>query len=262
MITNTQNIILQTTNLAIGYAKNSLANNISITVKQGELIGIIGSNGIGKSTLLRTLSGNQSPLNGTITINTKPLDIYTPKTLSKVLSLVLTEPLEQSNLTVYELVALGRQPYTNWIGTLTTEDKNHIQNALEKTELTTLHHKKCFELSDGERQKALIARAIAQDTPLILLDEPTSHLDLHHKALVFKLLKYLAKKHHKTLLFSCHDINTTLQLCDKLIVLTKNKTHFNTPKHLIDESILETLFPSNLIDFDKNNRTLRVNIDK
>lgn len=257
-----KHIVLQTTDLEIGYTKNSIAKNISITVQQGELVGVIGSNGIGKSTLLRTLSGAQIPLNGNIEINSKKLDAYTAKTLSKVLSLVLTEPLQQSNLSVYELVALGRQPHTNWIGIITDNDKTHIKDALEKTELTALQHKKCFELSDGERQKALIARAIAQDTPLVLLDEPTSHLDLYHKALTFKLLHSLAKEHHKTLLFSCHDINTTLQVCDKLLVLTTHTVHYDTPKNLIEANVLDTLFPNNLINFDKNNRTLRLNIRK
>tara|TARA_R110002049_G_scaffold3795_3_gene27511 strand:+ start:44854 stop:45648 length:795 start_codon:yes stop_codon:yes gene_type:complete len=259
---NTKHIILKTENLDIGYAskkaKTVVASNINIQLKKGELVGLIGANGIGKSTLLRTLTNVQNPLRGQIYINDKSISKYTDIDLAKVMGLVLTEPIASKNLSVFELVALGRQPYTNWLGNLTENDLTIINEALQHTNIENLKHKKCFELSDGQLQKTMITRALAQDTDLIILDEPTTHLDMYHKAYILKLLQKLAKETNKTILFSSHEIDLAIQLCDTLIVMTQDKVVSDQPCRLIEEGVFETLFPKDLITFDKKTGSFRV----
>lgn len=255
-------IILETNELSIGYHSRkhtlTVASNISIELKQGELIGLLGANGIGKSTLLRTLTNVQKPLDGTIKINGKAIDEFTSVELAKEMSLVLTEHHFSKNLTVYELIALGRQPYTNWIGTLSNDDKDIINKVLEQTSIENLKDKNCFELSDGQLQKVMIARALAQDTSLIILDEPTTHLDMYHKAYVLNLLKQLAKETNKTILFSSHEIELAIQLCDKLIVMSEREVQSGTPKQLISNGSFTSLFPKDLIVFDENSASFKV----
>ncbi|KAA5823519.1 ABC transporter ATP-binding protein [Algibacter amylolyticus] len=263
MIEKNQHIILKTSDLSIGYISKKkqacIASNINIELKRGELVGLIGANGIGKSTLLRTLTQVQNPLEGTIEINDKNVHDYAPLELAKVMSLVLTEQITSKNLSVFDLVALGRQPYTNWIGTISKQDTIAINNALKQTNITELKHKKCFELSDGQLQKVMIARALAQDTDLIILDEPTTHLDMYHKAYILKLLQRLAKDTNKTILFSSHEIDLAIQLCDNLIVMTENDVVSNTPCNLISKGTFNHLFPKDLIAFDEKTGSFRIN---
>lgn len=260
---NNQNNILKTENLAIGYAskkhQNVVASNINLELRQGELVGLVGANGIGKSTLLRTLTKVQEPLNGCVFINNKSLAQISPLELSKSLSLVLTEPPASKNLTVLELVALGRQPYTNWIGSLAPEDISIIENGLIQTNIQELKNKKCFELSDGQLQKAMISRALAQDTNIIILDEPTTHLDMYHKAYILKLLKTLAKETNKTILFSSHEIELAIQLCDRMIVMTDSEVISDDPCNLISRGIFNQLFPEDMVAFDGKTGSFRVN---
>lgn len=259
---DSKHIILTTENLSIGYQSKHktsvVATHVNIQLRQGELIGLVGANGIGKSTLLRTLTSIQQPLDGTIQLNQKPLQQYSAIELAKVMSLVLTEQLMSKNLSVFELVALGRQPYTNWIGNLHDNDISIINNAIEQTNLSDLKHRKCLELSDGQLQKAMIARALAQDTNLIILDEPTTHLDMYHKAYILKLLQNLAKNTNKTILFSSHEIDLAIQLCDTMVVMTPNQVISDSPCKLIEKSVFETLFPKDLIGFDNKTGSFRV----
>lgn len=260
---NKKHIILKTENVSIGYAskkaKNIVASNINIELHKGELVGLIGGNGIGKSTLLRTLSHVQNPLDGQVFINKKNISKYNALDLAKMLSLVLTEQMASKNLSVIELVALGRQPYTNWVGSLTTNDKKIINKALQQTNIEDLKDKKCFELSDGQLQKVMISRALAQDTDIIILDEPTTHLDMYYKAYVLKLLQKLAKETNKTILFSSHEINLAIQLCDRLVVMTKTEVLSDTPCNLISKGTFNSLFPKDLIAFDMQTGSFRVN---
>ena len=228
-----------------------VAADINLKLYEGELIGLVGANGIGKSTLLRTLSKVQSPLHGTIEISDKPLTSYKRVELASQLSVVLTEQIASKNLTVHELVALGRLPYTNWVGKMAPDDTEKVNRALEVTHVSELKDKRCFELSDGQLQKVLIARAIAQDTPLIILDEPTTHLDVYHRAYILKLLKRLAFETKKTILFSTHEIDFAIQLCDKMIVMNHNGFEFGRPKELIQCRAFGSLFPEDLILFDE-----------
>ncbi|MGB6267545.1 MAG: ABC transporter ATP-binding protein [Olleya sp.] len=257
-----QKTILKTENLTIGYtskkAQTTVASNINIALKKGELIGLVGGNGVGKSTLLRTLTKVQNPLYGNVFLNKKGLKDYTNLELAKTLSLVLTEPIASKNLTVFELVALGRQPYTNWVGNLSENDISIINMAILQTTIDHLKHKKCFELSDGQLQKVMIARALAQDTDLIILDEPTTHLDMYHKAYILKLLQKLTKETGKTILFSSHEIDLAIQLCDSMIVMSKEAIVSDSPCELIEQGAFNNLFPKDMIAFDEKTGSFRV----
>ncbi len=263
MAKNKKHITLKTKNLSIGYSSKKtrtiVASNINIELQQGELIGLVGANGIGKSTLLRTLTKVQESLDGNIIINGKDLINYNANELAKALSLVLTEQVVSKNLSVFELVALGRQPYTNWVGNLSEHDNEIINQSINQTSIEDLKHKKCFELSDGQLQKAMIARAFAQDTALIILDEPTTHLDMYHKAYILKLLQKMVKDTNKTILFSSHEIDLAIQLCDKLIVMTDDKVIIDTPKNHITQGNFNSLFPKDLIVFDENTASFKIN---
>jgi iron complex transport system ATP-binding protein len=213
---------------------------------------------VGKSTLLRSLSGVQEILNGEVFINGALLKKLPSQQLAEQISVVLTEQPISKNLSVFELIALGRQPYTNWIGTLSSNDISQIKQAIKLVDIETIQYKKCYELSDGQLQKALIARALAQDTPLVILDEPTTHLDIYHQAYVLKLLKSLSLQTKKSILFSTHEINLALQLCDRIILMEKNNVTIGSPSELIENDVFSNLFPSDLIVFDKISNSFKI----
>ena len=246
--------ILSTSNLSIGYKTKSLTNTIAeklnLELKEGKLIALIGANGIGKSTLLRTITGIQKPISGNVFLNENDVHKIDSLTLAQNLSVVLTEKLPPSNLTVWELIALGRQPYTNWVGKLSEDDFAKINNAMEITQISHLASKKHYEISDGQLQIVLIARALAQDTPLIILDEPTTHLDLLHKVSVFKLLKKLTEETQKCILFSTHDIDMAIQISDEIIIMTPENIIQDQPCNLILKGSFNTLFKDEHINFD------------
>ncbi|MEM8520729.1 ABC transporter ATP-binding protein [Flavobacterium sp. PL12] len=247
-------IILQASKISIGYTSKKhntvIASDIDLSLKKGKLISLIGANGIGKSTLLRTITGIQKTISGTVLLKEVNIHELDALTLAKNLSVVLTEKLPPSNLTVFELIALGRQPYTNWIGKLTAEDITKVNEAMELTQITHLADKKHFEISDGQLQKVLIARALAQDTPLIILDEPTTHLDLLHKVSLFKLLKKLTKETDKCILFSTHDIDMAIQLSDEMIIMTTETVIQDEPCNFIAKGSFSRLFNDEHIVFD------------
>jgi iron complex transport system ATP-binding protein len=249
-----KNPILTTSNLCVGYSSKkgikTIASNINLTLKKGELIALIGANGIGKSTLLRTLIGIQPPLSGAVILNGKNILDYDSISFAQNLSIVLTEKLPPSNLTVFEIIALGRQPYTNWLGNLSDNDISKINEAMELTQITPLADKKHYEISDGQLQNVLVARSLAQDTPLIILDEPTTHLDLLHKVSLFKLLKKLAKDTNKCILFSTHDIDMAIQISDEMIIMTEENVVQDQPCNFISKGNFDTLFKDEHIAFD------------
>lgn len=249
-----KHIVLKTENLAIGYCDKSgstyIAKDLNIELEKGKLVCLLGRNGIGKSTLLRTLSKTQHKLEGEILIDQEHLFDISPARLAKKMSLVLTEKIPESQLSVYELIALGRQPYTNWLGRLSKEDIQKVDEAIDLVQIKHLSDKKNYELSDGQLQKVMIARALAQDTDIIILDEPTAHLDLHHKIEVFKILQNLVNKTNKTIILSTHEVNLALQLADELWLMTEHKFISGTTESLIESKDLDKLFPKNQILFN------------
>jgi iron complex transport system ATP-binding protein len=251
-----QHTVIKCQDLSIGYQNKKktsvIASTINFSITQGTLVALVGSNGIGKSTLLKSLTAMLPTLSGSLQIDATEITAYSALALSNKLSVVLTEAPASKNLTVLELVSLGRQPHTNWMGSLTQNDKDIIQQALEDTDLASLKHKNCFELSDGQLQRVYIARALAQDTPLIILDEPTTHLDLYHRAAIVKLLKKLTVEKNKTILFSTHEIDLAIQISDKMLVMTPQNIVFDSPSTLIKQGAFDILFPNEIVVFDKN----------
>jgi len=255
MLEKKSHTLLTTSNLIIGYPSKKedkeIAKNINIELKKGELVCLVGKNGIGKSTLLRTLSKMQPRLGGDILLENKKIDEFSRIDLAKIISLVMTERIPSSNLTVYELIALGRQPYTNWIGKLLKEDLDQIHEAIKQSHLTELMHDRCDKLSDGQLQRAMICRALAQNTDLIILDEPTAHLDVQHKIETFRLLKKIAHELNRAILISTHEIQLATQISDSLWLMTDDKIISGKPSDLIDSDQINLLFDSNTIHFDK-----------
>lgn len=252
---------IEVKDLTIGYTKpyrKVLHEKLNFVIPTGQLISIIGGNGIGKTTLLRTLSKLEKPLNGKVFIQDSSLSDHSTLEIARKLSLVLTHPPASKSISVREFIALGRFPHTNWVGKLTSLDKEKINQAIKATDVFELLEYKCYQLSDGQYQRVAIARAIAQDTPIILLDEPTTHLDLYNRASILKLLKNLAQTHHKTILFSTHEIELALQLSDKVLLLHSKEVKLGSPKEIIDSGTLDTLFPKDSIYFDSTEQRFKI----
>jgi iron complex transport system ATP-binding protein len=203
----------------------------------------------------------QNQLSGDVFLNDKNLNKYSNKELATNLSLVLTERLPESQLTVFELIALGRQPYTNWVDKLSENDIEKINKAIELTEVTHLKENRFYELSDGQLQRVLIARALAQDTDIIILDEPTAHLDMHHTYKIFQLLKELVKTTQKTIIISTHQINLAIEIVDELIVMNSNEVISGDKNELIEQNKLENLFPKEILTFNKKLQQFTISKD-
>ena len=212
--------------LSIGYrTKNGVrmvAEGIDAAIRSGELTCLLGANGVGKSTLLRTLSAFQPKLDGEILIAGKEIEAYTDKELSQTIGVVLTEKPDIRNMTVRELVALGRSPYTGFWGTLHDEDWQVVDEAIDAVRISSLRERMVHTLSDGERQKVMITKALAQQTPVIFLDEPTAFLDFPSKVEMMQLLRRLAREAQKTIFLSTHDFELALQVADRLWLMEES----------------------------------------
>lgn len=200
----------------------SVFNNISATLNPGDFLGLMGNNGIGKSTLLKTITGSLSPLSGNILFNGKNTSHYSAHQLSQLLSIVITEKIGGFNLTVWDVVATGRIPYINIFGKLTTSDCDIVTDSLVKLNLLPLKNKLIDELSDGQRQKVMIAKSLAQQTPIIILDEPTAFLDYSSKHHLFDILKTLCVEEQKIIIVSSHDLDLMKRYITKSITLAEN----------------------------------------
>ena len=246
--------IFKVENLSIGYKNNALLNTINFELKPGVLTCLLGSNGIGKSTLLRTIAKLQPAIKGEIEINGNAIDTITHQSFSKEVSMVLTHTEVNKDLTVLELVQLGRQPYTNWMDVLSAEDQDFIQDTLRICDLQDLQKRKITQLSDGQLQRTFIARAVVQDTPFIFLDEPSTHLDLFHKVHLYKLLKELCVTKNKSILFSTHDLDLALQLSDDVMLIKEGVFYHNTTANLINEGLFDRFFDTDSIIFDRDRK--------
>lgn len=273
---------IQLKGLTLGYQTKGqaykVAENLDASLFQGELTCLIGANGVGKSTLLRTLAGFQPPLEGKILIKERgrglPLrDLYhlPSHELSRLISVVLTTKPDVTNLTLQEMVGMGRTPYTGFWGTLGTEDKAIVEEAMRKVGISHLASRMIQTLSDGERQKVMIAKALAQQTPVIFLDEPTSFLDFPSKVEILQMLRNLAKELQKTIFLSIHDVELALQLADKLWLMEKENNRegksngegksnlsIGTPKELASNGSLSRFINRDGIKLDPS--TLRITI--
>lgn len=245
-------------NLSIGYGNKSIVQDINISSKEDKLIALIGRNGKGKSTLLKTIVGLLPPLCGEILFNDKEITTITDLERAELISIVLSTNSTIDNITVKDFVAYGRYPYTNWLGINTSKDSDIINNAIELCGISDLTNRYYSELSDGEKQKVNIARAIAQDTPFIILDEPTAHLDLINKVEILKLLKELSSKHNKMIIISTHQIEMALQLCDEIWTLENDQLEVNTPKGLIESNKLEELFGNEHVTFNPQTKNFEI----
>lgn len=250
--------ILHTNNLIIGYQQGKnpakvIAGPLNLDLPSGQFICLLGPNGCGKSTLLRTISGLQDPLDGSVELDKEPLIQLNPAAIAKKISLVLTDSVRSANLDVYALVSLGRYPYSGWLGILDQEDKKVIDYAIQVTGIASFVNRKIDTLSDGECQKVMLARAIAQDTPLIILDEPTAHLDLPSRIQLMRLLKHLAKETGKAILISTHELDLALQVSDQ-IWLMSNDGHLlaGLPEELVLNGSFQQAFNKEGIEFDIN----------
>jgi len=286
-------------NLSIGYRSKhqlrTVASAINASLPSDNLTCLIGANGIGKSTLLKTLAGFQPPLEGEILINKK--DILSPKTslsslsekaiektkektiekakektiekpisqfsaqeLAKEIGVVLTSKSDVAHLTVEEIVGIGRSPYTGFWGNLSSADKQIVADALQQVGIQHLAHRNINELSDGERQKVMIAKALAQQTSIIILDEPTAFLDFPSKVETLQMLRRLAHEQHKTILLSTHDVELALQLADQIWLMEPQQLSIGTPRELADNGSLSRFIERDGIRFDKD--SLRIELSR
>lgn len=250
-------------NLSIGYISKYnnkvVAENINASIFSGELTCLLGANGIGKSTLLRTLSSFQPKLSGIVRICDKELGAYTEKELAKLVSVVLTERLDIKNMSVRELIGLGRSPYTGFWGRLSDEDAKIVDDAIRLVRIENLAGRLVHTLSDGERQKVMIAKALAQETSIILLDEPTAFLDFPSKVEIMQLLHRLSRETNKTIFLSTHDLELALQIADKIWLMDKPKgIRIGTPEDLSLDGSLSNFFAYKGIIFDTQTGLFRI----
>ena len=242
-------------NLSIGYRPKHqlrvIASAVSASLHPGELTCLIGANGVGKSTLLRTLCGFQPALDGEILLQDQPLSAYPAQQLARQIGVVLTSRIDVPQLSVKEIVGIGRSPYTNFWGTLTPAD--------QQIGIPHLAQRNISELSDGERQKTMIAKALAQQTRIIILDEPTAFLDFPSKVETLQMLRRLAHEQHKAILLSTHDVELALQLSDSLWLMEQDRLSIGTPKSLAADGSLSRFIDRDGIRF--NPEGMRIEIE-
>ncbi|WP_410881099.1 ABC transporter ATP-binding protein [Myroides sp. DW712] len=257
--------MLQTKDLTIGYLQGKkqlipIQHAINFQLHPQTLTSLLGINGIGKSTLIRTLTRHLHPLAGTITLNGLELNSYSNSALAKAMSVVFTDTIPSSSLTVLEVLQISRTPYLDWKSMRTAEDTYWIDKAIDLTSIATLVQSPLLHLSDGQLQRVCIARALAQNTPLIVLDEPASHLDLNHKVKLYQLLQYLTQKEQKTILFSSHDIELALQFADEALVLQEHHTTQNTIENLISNGVFDHFFQDDVLQFDRPSKRFTLSL--
>jgi iron complex transport system ATP-binding protein len=225
---------------------------MSSVVNNERLIVLLGRNGTGKSTLLRTLAGLLPPVSGELKLRDKDMRDYSLKEKSSLISFVSTEKPDIANMTVFNLVALGRYSYTNWLGSLSDNDKQIVCNAMKMAGISHLENENINEISDGELQRVMIARTLAQDTPIIILDEPVAFLDLPNKFEILLLLRNLAWNEKKTVILSAHDLDIAIRLADMLWILTKENLEQGAPEDFAIKRGFEAIFMDSAISFDYN----------
>lgn len=250
--------MIQLKELTLGYGQQILLDKVSAQITNGQLIALLGRNGTGKSTLLRALMGLERPIHGNIYIQQRSVHSLRAEELAQNVSLVTTERIRIPHLSCKDVVALGRAPYTNWIGKLQPADNRQIEEAMKLTGMLSYADKTMDRMSDGECQRIMIARALAQDTPVILLDEPTAFLDLPNRYELCLLLKKLAKEKKKSIIFSTHDLDIALSLCDFLLLIDNPQLYALPTQEMINGRHIERLFRNETVTFDAQAMKVKV----
>ncbi|WP_214021242.1 ABC transporter ATP-binding protein [Methanoculleus sp.] len=260
--------VLTCKDLTIGYRNQKtgmkeVSKNLNLLLNPGELVCLVGPNGSGKSTLIRTLTGIQPPLSGEVVLLGKKIADHGPEEKAKTLSVVLTTPVETGFMTAFDIVALGRFPHTNWAGRLTEDDNEVILSAIASVGASDLTHRFIHEMSDGERQKVMIARALAQEPVLMVLDEPTAFLDLPHKIETMRILRSVARSTGKAILLSTHDLNLAIRCADRLWIIDRHGTLISgIPEDLVISGIFGSAFGIHGVSFDPVRGEFAIPIEK
>lgn len=249
--------MIKLSDITLAFGHRELIAHASTEFTRGNLIALLGRNGTGKSTLLRAIAALGSVQGGTIEIDGRPIGTLSSTELARNIAFVNTERIEVEAMTAYELVAIGRSPYTDWMGRLTDDDHSIINKSLRMAGVESLANRKVDTLSDGECQRVMIARALAQQTPIILLDEPTAFLDLPNRYELCTLLAELAHTSNRCIIFSTHELDIALTLADSIaLVDTPHLTHLQT-EDMIASGNIERLFLGNNVHFDAKSRSIR-----
>ena len=262
---NGKETAVQALGLTIGYNDNKgkkvVQSNVNLTLYSGEVTCLLGLNGAGKSTLIRTLCGFQPPLGGDVLLRGKPLAKYSQNEFAREVGVVLTDRTNAGGITVYELVSLGRHPYTGFFGNLKPSDHKIIEESLQAAGIAHKSSNYVSELSDGERQKVMIAKVLAQQCPIIVLDEPTAFLDITARIETMVLLRRLAKEQNKAIVLSTHDIDSAIGMADTLWLLSKGKeVRSGSPEDLIMDGTMGEFLSKENIVFDSNTGKLNATV--
>ena len=244
--------------ITLGYGSRTLIEGVETRFERGSMIALLGRNGTGKSTLLRAIAKLQEVMQGEITIEGKPLAELSQSELARLVSFVTTERIDVEALTAYDLVAIGRSPYTGWMGRLTDKDHKAIKRAMVIAGVQHMAERRVSTMSDGECQRVMIARALAQDTPIILLDEPTAFLDLPNRYELCTLLGRLAHEEKKCVIFSTHELDIALSLADSIALVDSPRLVHLPTKEMITSGNIERLFDSDYVSFDAENHSIRL----
>ena len=250
--------MIQFKELTIGYGQRKLLDQVSAQITEGQLIALLGRNGTGKSTLLRAMMGLEKPQKGAIFLHEKKIAEMKPEKLAQKISFVTTDKVRIANLSCEDVVALGRAPYTNWIGQLQPEDKERVVEAMRLVGMSDYADQTMDKMSDGECQRIMIARALAQDTPVILLDEPTAFLDLPNRYELCLLLKRLAQQEGKCIIFSTHDLDIALSLCDSIMLIDNPQLYCLPTSEMTISGHIERLFRNESVTFDAQEMRVRI----
>lgn len=249
--------MIELNELTVGYGQRTLLEKVSTRITSGQLVALLGRNGTGKSTLLRAMMGLEKPQTGEIRLQGKNITSLKPEKLARKIGFVTTDKVRIANLRCKDVVAMGRAPYTNWIGQLQPEDKTRVDEAMRLVGMSDYAEKTMDQMSDGECQRIMIARALAQDTPVILLDEPTAFLDLPNRYELCLLLQKLAQEEGKCILFSTHDLDIALSLCDSIMLIDNPQLYSLSTPEMVASGHIERLFRNESVTFDAQEMRVR-----
>lgn len=245
-------------NLTLGYGSRTLIDSLTGEIRRGHLTALVGRNGTGKSTLLRAIAQLGDIASGEIFIDGKELSHISPSEMASKVALVTTDKVRIANLRCRDVVALGRAPYTNWIGRMQEQDNEIVEQSLAAVGMSDYADKTMDRMSDGECQRIMIARALAQQTPIILLDEPTAFLDMPNRYELCTLLRGLAHRENKSILFSTHELDIALELCDSIALISPPQMHILPTEEMIRSGHIERLFTTGVVSFDPETRTVSI----